>query len=236
MARHKPEPLVFELSRPGRGATAQYPAAETAARTALALDSTLAEAHASLGSVLFMYRRDYRGGYGELQRSVALDSNSATGHMGLAFAFAVFGLRDSSLHHARRVIAIDSLSAANLANAAAVMTLSRYVDEAVATTMRRRTLGGSSLGIMDVAMVYWTSARRATADSIVRSMCATAQATECGSSFGLFVRGDTSGARRAYAAESNQRRASGHYVNPMTNAFVLLAMGDTSAAMVFACS
>jgi glycine dehydrogenase subunit 2 len=30
MATRKPEPLVFELSRPGRGATAQYPAAEAA--------------------------------------------------------------------------------------------------------------------------------------------------------------------------------------------------------------
>ena len=30
MAMRKPEPLIFELSRPGRGATAQYPAAEPA--------------------------------------------------------------------------------------------------------------------------------------------------------------------------------------------------------------
>jgi glycine dehydrogenase subunit 2 len=30
MAMRKPEPLIFELSRPGRGATAQYPAAEAA--------------------------------------------------------------------------------------------------------------------------------------------------------------------------------------------------------------
>ena len=179
-----------------------------------------------------MYRRDYRGGYRELQRSVALDSNSATGHMGLAFAFVDFGLRDSSRYHARRLITIDSLSAANLVSAAYIMTLGRYVDEAVATTVRRRKLGTSSVGIMDVAMIYWRSARRATADSIVRSMCATAQATECGRSFALFLRGDTSGARRAYAADLQQTRASGHYVNPVENALVLLAMGDTAAAMV----
>ena len=51
------------------------PKAEAAARKALALDDTLAEAHASLAGVLYRYQWDWEGAERELQLSLELDPN-----------------------------------------------------------------------------------------------------------------------------------------------------------------
>ena len=57
-----------------------YPKGEAAARKAVALDSTLAEAHASLGTARFLYDLDFAGGEAEYQRALALDPSYAAGH------------------------------------------------------------------------------------------------------------------------------------------------------------
>jgi len=50
-----------------------YPKGEAAAAKALALDSTLAEAHTSLGTVRFLYDLDFIGAQTEYQRAISLD-------------------------------------------------------------------------------------------------------------------------------------------------------------------
>jgi TolB-like protein len=50
-----------------------YSKGEAAAAKALALDSTLAEAHTSLGTVRFLYDLDFTGAQTEYQRAIALD-------------------------------------------------------------------------------------------------------------------------------------------------------------------
>ena len=60
------------------------PKAEAAARKALALDDTLAEAHASLAGVLYRYQWDWEGAEREFQLSLELDPNYAEGHRAYA--------------------------------------------------------------------------------------------------------------------------------------------------------
>src|SRR6266478_5169542 len=57
-----------------------FPHAEAAARKALELDDTLAEAHASLGQFLLFYDLDFAGSTREFERAIALDPNYATAH------------------------------------------------------------------------------------------------------------------------------------------------------------
>ena len=57
-----------------------YPKGEAAAAKALALDSTLAEAHTSLGTVRFLYDLDFSGAQSEYQRAIALDPAYPSAH------------------------------------------------------------------------------------------------------------------------------------------------------------
>ncbi|MEO7965195.1 MAG: protein kinase, partial [Gemmatimonadaceae bacterium] len=67
-----------------RPASEVCPKSEVAARHAIALDSTLAEAHASLGFVQFFYRWDLEAGKRELERALALDSTYANAQLWLS--------------------------------------------------------------------------------------------------------------------------------------------------------
>jgi serine/threonine protein kinase/Tfp pilus assembly protein PilF len=57
-----------------------FPKAKTAAKRALELDETLAEAHTSLASSLFLYDRNYPEAEREFLRAIQLNPNYATAH------------------------------------------------------------------------------------------------------------------------------------------------------------
>src|SRR3989441_7884679 len=57
-----------------------FPQAKAAARKALELDGSLAEAHTSLGQVLLFYDLDFQAAANEFQRAIALNPNYATAH------------------------------------------------------------------------------------------------------------------------------------------------------------
>jgi TolB-like protein/DNA-binding winged helix-turn-helix (wHTH) protein/Tfp pilus assembly protein PilF len=105
------------------------PRAEAAARRALALDDTLAEAHASLAGVLFRYHWDWEGAGKAFDRSLALDANYAEGHRAQAVYLLTLRRHEDALAAARRAQALSPISSAiNADLAAALMRLGRYDD------------------------------------------------------------------------------------------------------------
>jgi tetratricopeptide (TPR) repeat protein len=109
-----------------------YPKAKAAALRALALDSSLAEAHASLGLVLRFYDWDYAAGERELQRAIALNPNAAIAYLNWGLALLGSPARlASALVVMRRAELLDPLSPNTLAYVGwALLLLGRY-DEAV---------------------------------------------------------------------------------------------------------
>src|SRR5437667_5187854 len=87
------------------------PQAEAAARKALELDDTLAEAHTSLGQVLLFYDLDFAGSTREFERALALDPNYATAHhwygSGPPMALGQF---DRAITEGKRAVELDPLS------------------------------------------------------------------------------------------------------------------------------
>lgn len=109
-----------------------YPKAKAAALRALELDPTSAEAHASLGFVLFNYDRDHGGAIRELETATRLNPNYVPAHLWYSLSLAWLGRSEDAIQqieHARR---LDPLSARINTNVVYVLFLGRQYDRAIA--------------------------------------------------------------------------------------------------------
>src|SRR5712691_975549 len=80
------------------------------ARQALALDETIAEAHTSLGWVLFIYDWDWEAGVRAFRRAVELNPGYATAHQWYSFALTSLGRMDEALLEGHTALELDPAS------------------------------------------------------------------------------------------------------------------------------
>jgi serine/threonine-protein kinase len=88
------------------------PKAKAAAKRALELDETLAEAHTALAYVLLNYYWDFREANREFQRAIALNPNYATAHQwyGNGYLLAIMERFDEAIAEGKRALELDPLS------------------------------------------------------------------------------------------------------------------------------
>ncbi|MCI4331979.1 MAG: tetratricopeptide repeat protein [Thermoplasmata archaeon] len=111
--------------------TEAFPRAREAAERALALDDRLAEAHASLGFVRFLYERDWGATERELLRAIALNPSYPQGHQYYADYLKAMGRLDEALVEMKVAIQLDPLSMAVNTGLGHVLYLSRNFDAAI---------------------------------------------------------------------------------------------------------
>jgi TolB-like protein len=87
-----------------------YPRAMEAARKAIELDESLAEAHTALGKVLGWFEWDFDGAELALRRAVAANPNYADAHWGLASILPPNGQLYEAIEEMRKAMAIDPLT------------------------------------------------------------------------------------------------------------------------------
>ena len=107
------------------------PRAEIAAKKALELDDSLAEAHTSLALLLF-YNLDFQGSTKEFERAIALNPNYATAHhwFGLGPLRCV-GNSDKAIAELKRALQLDPLSLIINADLGVGLVTARRYDEAI---------------------------------------------------------------------------------------------------------
>ena len=107
------------------------PKAKEAALKALALDDTLAEAHASIGQITAYYDYDFATAEREYRRAIELNPNYATAHQWLAENLAARKRHDEALAEIRRALELDPVSVImNRIHGDILMSTRRY-DEAI---------------------------------------------------------------------------------------------------------
>lgn len=106
-----------------------YAKAKSAARKALELDGTLAEAHASLGASLLI--EDDAAGHRELERSIALNPNYVQAYNYYGTHLLGDGLPTEALAKFNRAIDLDPLSILSNANLGMALYRLRRYDEAI---------------------------------------------------------------------------------------------------------
>jgi tetratricopeptide (TPR) repeat protein len=124
----------FEVSPPREA----YPKAEAAALRALALDSTLGQAHAALGSVRANAEWDWKGAEREYRRAIALAPSYPTAHQWYAEYLNTIGSNTEALAEIERALAFDPLSRVIGVVKGRLLLASRRYDEGIAQL--RRTL------------------------------------------------------------------------------------------------
>jgi serine/threonine-protein kinase len=113
-----------------------YPRARSVALRALALDSTLGNAHAALGVVRELYEYDWTGAERELRRAIALDPGYATAHQWYAEYLSALGRDDEARREAEQAVALDPLSTIARVDQALALVRGRHLDEAIALCRR----------------------------------------------------------------------------------------------------
>ncbi|HLW34244.1 MAG TPA: tetratricopeptide repeat protein [Chthoniobacterales bacterium] len=93
----------------GSSSAESIPPARAAAKEALELEDSLAEAHASAG-LLATYEYDPERGITELERAIQLKPNYATAHHWLAFTLMILARFDRAIAEQKRAIELDPLS------------------------------------------------------------------------------------------------------------------------------
>jgi TolB-like protein/Tfp pilus assembly protein PilF len=116
-----------------------FPKAEAAARKALELDDTLAEAHTSLAYALLFYDFDLPQATREFQRAIELNPNSPTAHFWYGVAvLTAMGRFDEAISEVKRALELDPLSLIINADLGRIYYFARRYDEAI--EQLRRTL------------------------------------------------------------------------------------------------
>jgi TolB-like protein/Flp pilus assembly protein TadD len=108
-----------------------FPKAEAAAERSLAIDNTLAEAHASLAWVKFNYEWDFSGAEEGLTRAIALNPNYALVHNRYARYLSVMGRHQEAVADAKRARELDPLSLIINTNVGQALFWARQYDQVI---------------------------------------------------------------------------------------------------------
>ena len=112
--------------------TEVFPRAEVAARRALELDESLAEAHTSLGFFHLLYEWEFERAAFEFRRAIDLNPSYANAHDGLSFYYKATGQHERAVAACREAQAQDPLSLFAVVSLGWAYYFARRYPEAVA--------------------------------------------------------------------------------------------------------
>ncbi len=116
------------------------PKAKDAAEKALALDGALAEAHASLGYVEFIYDWNWAGAEQEFRKSIALNPGYATAHHWYAHELAALGRFPEAMAESKLVLELSPSEAVSNEHMGWVFLMERDYKNAVPNCQRALNL------------------------------------------------------------------------------------------------
>jgi len=209
-----------------------YERAREFARRALAIDEGLAEAHCSLGWVLFIHDWDWGGAHEHFQRAIELNPTYATAHQWYAFPLLALGRLSEALAEARLAQELDPASVAIRRAVGWAYYYARRYDEAAEHLRRAAALNPTSeetrrvSGLVALARGEWGEAEAAFREAL--SLSPTSAYSAGGLGAALARAGRTAEAR-AILADLAARQAQ-RYVAPVPFAIVHVALGEVDAA------
>jgi TolB-like protein/class 3 adenylate cyclase/Flp pilus assembly protein TadD len=209
-----------------------YPRAKSAAKKALELDDTLAEAHTSLGLALDNYHLDFEQSLKEYERAIRLNPNYATAHHWHGELLGAMGRFDEAIAQLKRAQELDPLSLIINCDLGEVYTYARQYDKAIEQLRKaiemdprfyyaHRRLGEvlQLTGRLDDAIAEYRKAVELNDDPTVLALLGQAYARA----------GQQEEGQRILARLSEE--AKSRYVSAYSFALIFLALGDKERAI-----
>jgi len=209
-----------------------FPKARAAAEKALALDSSLAEAHTSLAYVKFSYDWDWNGAEAEFKRAIALNPNYATAHQWYGQFLRLMGREEEAIVQGQKSLDLDPMSLIiNVEAGLPYHYLQRY-DEALRHYRKALEMDPNfALAHHDIGWVLEAQGKYSEAieefERAVRISDVAALWSALGHAYG--VAGRRQDAIRVLHKLADLRKE--HYVSPNYDATVYLGLGDFDKAM-----
>jgi DNA-binding winged helix-turn-helix (wHTH) protein/tetratricopeptide (TPR) repeat protein/TolB-like protein len=206
--------------------------ARSAALSAVHLDPTLAEPHASLAMIYFYADWDAPAAEQEFQRAIALEPNYATAHHWYALDLASMGRLDQSLYEIRKAEELDPLSPMIATNVGWVLYLQRHYPEAELAFHKVLEMDPNFVRVhtrLGITLMTEKKYKEAIAELQTSLKLANDPYTEGILADALAQSGDTVGARRIVARL--EKESSQHYVPPFAIALGYIGLGQKDAAL-----
>jgi eukaryotic-like serine/threonine-protein kinase len=210
-----------------------YPKALSAARKALELDSTLADAHASLAWALQMFTWDWPVAGREYRRAIELNPGYVTGHAWYGTYLAAMGQHDQAIAEGKRAQELDPLSLITSAALARPFYNARRYDEAIAQSKKTFEIDPRYHRAF-----YWLGLAYEQKSMFDQAVAAFHQAIIYSDSVPLYVAAAghayAAGGRRPQALKVLQRLealSSKSYVSAFDIALIHLGLGDMDRAV-----
>ncbi|HXY51881.1 MAG TPA: tetratricopeptide repeat protein [Terriglobales bacterium] len=132
-----------------------FPKAEKAAKNALQLDETLAEAHVSLGTSQLVYERNLPEAKKELLRALELRPDYATGHQFYAYYLTSVGSLDEAIRERQKAVELDPLSPLLASALGEAYYQARQFDGSIAQNERALELDPSfAIALVNIGRAY----------------------------------------------------------------------------------
>src|SRR4026209_1584587 len=199
--------------------------AESYARQALALDDTLAEAHASLAWSLFIYDWDWEAARREFERAIELDPAYATAHQWYAFWLAAHGRFDQALVESHTALELDPALISIRRTVGWIYYYARRYDQARYHLARTIAINPTEeeryrvLGLVLAQQGHWAEAERMIREGM--TLPGTGTYTKASPGYGLARAGRRTEAGAGPA--EREARSREDYVSPV--AFATLRLG-----------
>ena len=215
----------------GRPPRDVFPLARAAAEKAIALDSTLAEAHTSLGIVSMFYDWNWGDAGKHLSRAVELNPSSAEGHLFYAWYLVFRGRMNDALAEVSKAQDLDQLSAVITTRHGNLLQFVGRDAEAIPIFRRALTLDSTFFNARAefAYSLLKTGQRAAAARTVPRSVTHVSSGEGAYPAWILAQLGDTAAAR-AQVREFEAAMQRG-YVSADAVAGVYAAVGDTARAL-----
>ena len=113
-----------------------FPRAKLAAQKAIEIDETLAEGHASLGWILFMYDWDWTGAEREFKRALELDPFYALNHSWYSLFLSWMGRFEEAETHNNKALELEPVSLIINSTSTQVLYACRQFDKAIKQGVR----------------------------------------------------------------------------------------------------
>ena len=211
-----------------------FEAAKAYARKAIALDDTLAEAHASLAWSLFIFDWNWDEAEREFRRAIDLDARYATAHQWYAFLLAAKGATGEALVESHTAVELDPGSTSARRSLGNCYYYARRWDQAVHHFERGVAMNPTAEETYRMwGLTLAVAGRAAEAIPILRETAAMPQAgtyTQASLGYALARAGQLDEARAIYDALL-ARVESGGYVSPVAFATILIGLGDVEHAV-----